>query len=130
MRQKDLNELSVHFKYKDTERLDVNKWRKVTHGRAAVWILDKTDFITLRNSSASPQNVKHRVMLRPRDSTPGYIPKRRENKFTEVPKVPSGILGTSSLSGCRTGSRARLRGPRLPLGPGDALQPEFTSQVS
>ena len=38
---------------------------------------------SLENSLTIPQNAKHRVPIRPSNSTPRYIPKRNENMFTQ-----------------------------------------------
>ena len=41
--------------------------------------------VTLVNSLAVPQNVKHRITILSSNSTPRYIPKRNENISTQKP---------------------------------------------
>lgn len=43
------------------------------------WWEHKNDASTLGNCLAVSQKVKHRVSIRPSNSTPGYLPERNEN---------------------------------------------------
>ena len=81
----------IHFKYKDTCRLNVNVWSKIYHTNTnekkagiAIMILDRTDFKArkfIRNKEGHCIVIKGSILLEDITVLPTEMPNNRASKY-------------------------------------------------